>query len=408
MTSQKCCLKSTSTRGFTLAELTLAVLIISFLMVAMAPVITKRVTDNIKVSAGGAQAQSDVYYYDNCLTKAGCTAASDGSRACDCTFSAPSSARLLNVVMVGGGGGGAGATQPLMENKTERPANDTATSTVTKNIDITAGMKNVKISYLTGGGGGGGGGTWAESEGKAPTSQADCDKYDAKYLTASQNNGKAVCVTSQNNGKAVCVTKYNIGDIPSATNGGIASSVTTVSISSKCSANSCCWQGKTANDCDSSGTSYSGCNRTVCTWYAANASCLALAYNGTKAGDWRLPTSDEIAKWNSNLSSINTNQGDNGLRLCDYYSGSGAARCTYSYVCYGSYYANCYPNSVWSSTAIGSHYYNYRLYYGTFNGPNINNPRYAFSSAVSWRAELRPLTLSPAAEAAAHLLLQIT
>ena len=354
--------------AFTLAELLLALTVMSILMVAMAPVITKRVTDNIKVSAGGAQAQSDVYYYDNCLTKAGCTAASDGSRACDCTFSAPSSAKLLNVVMVGGGGGGAGATQPLMENKTERPANDTATSTVTKNITISSGMKNVKVSYLTGGGGGGGGGTWAETS-NGPASQADCDKYDAKYLTAAQNNGKAVCVT-----------KYNIGDIPSATNGGIASSVTTVSADRYCSANSCCWQGKTASGCDSSGTSYSGCNRTVCTWYAANDSCLALAYNGTKAGDWRLPTKYEMAKWSSNIDSINTNQGDNGLRLCDGDSGYGAARCLGNGDCDGSTNNFCIPAKVWSSTASGNYRYYYNLHRSIFVGPNSDYWRYAHSS----------------------------
>ena len=114
-------------------------------------------------------------------------------------------------------------------------------------------MKNVVVTYLTGGGGGGGGGAWEEIAGFTPTSQADCDPYDAKFLTASQNG-----VT------AVCVTKYNIGDIPSATNGGIATSVTTVSAGTNCSG-SCCWRGKTADGCDSSGTSYSGCNRTVCT-----------------------------------------------------------------------------------------------------------------------------------------------
>ena len=377
-------------KAFTLAELLVSVLIISIVMVVLAPVITKRVTgENFTVS----QVKNESKLFAPSIPDSLCHAISGVTNALECTFTVPQNVQKINAVLVSGGGGGAGATTPSYQYGKK----ETVTSS-SKTISIISGMKNVKITYLIGSGGGGGGGAYKQEAGAAPTSQADCDRYNAKYLTASQNGGKAVCVT-----------KYNIGDIPSATNGGIASSVTTVSTGSTCSANSCCWQGNTSGTkCDSSGTSYSGCNRTVCTWHAANASCLALAYNGTKAGDWRLPTKDELAKWKSNLSSINTNQGDNGLRLCDYGSGYGAARCNDSDVCYGSYSDNCYPLYVWSSPANGSYYYNYSLNYGTFYGPNYSNPRYAFSSAVSWRAELRPLTLSPAAEAAAPLLLQIT
>ncbi len=356
--------------GFTLAELLVSVLIISIIMVVLAPVITKRVTSNINVSGGGGSTKKESKLFLYNPTDPDCSAVS-GQSALDCNFTTGTGVKSVNVVMVSGGGGGAGGTPPTTEyGKKLTVTNSTIGSAKTQEITISKNMKNFVVSYLSGSGGGGGGGAWSESAGAAPTSQADCDKYDAKFLTASQNGGKAVCVT-----------KYNIGDIPNATNGGIATSVTTVSTGTNCSANACCWQGQTSNPsiCDSSGTSYSGCNRTVCTWYAGNASCQALAYNGTKAGDWRLPTKNELSKWESNISTINTNKGDNGLRLCDDSSGCGAAQCHGYYTCDGSS-GRCGPNYVWSSTAhsSGSYYNVYHLFSRTFT-QSYDNPRFADS-----------------------------
>ena len=348
--------------GFTLAELLVILLISSVIMVVLAPIVRKKDT-------GATGATSTTKYnsvlYDYLTTDSQCTT-TDANGTTVCNFKVPKSVKFINAVLVSGGGGGAGATNPNISSGNS----EMQTASSQKSIDIIGGMQNVVITYLSGGGGGGGGGAYKQEAGAAPTSQADCDKYDAKYLTASQNNGKAVCVT-----------KYNIGDIPSATNGGIASSVTTVSVDSNCSANSCCWQGNTSGTyCDSSGTSYSGCNRTVCTWYAANASCTALAYNGTKAGDWRLPTKDEMAAWNLNISAINTNQGDNGLRLCDQYR-DGAAKCfSDSDRCRRSGSSSCHPSDVWSVTPNGSYYYYYFLGSGTFNGPYNSYPTPGFSA----------------------------
>ena len=103
-----------------------------------------------------------------------------------------------------------------------------------------------------------------------------------------------------------------------------------------------------------------------------------LAYAGTKAGDWRMPTRSELSKWTSNITSISRNQGDNGLRLCDHYSGYGSARCSYyNYVCDGSYSGDCRPNRVWSSTPYGSYYYSQHLGSGTLF-LNYDDSRNAF------------------------------
>ena len=348
--------------AFTLGEMLVSLVILSIILVTLAPVITKRVVENIEIGLSSKKNEK-LYTYDT--ANPDCSAVS-GQNALDCNFKTGSGVKKINIVMVSGGGGGAGATNLAYDN-----SNIESSTGAQKTIEITSGLKNVKINYLSGSGGGGGGGTWSESAGAAPTSQADCDKYDAKFLTAEQNDGKAVCVT-----------KYNIGDIPNATNGGIATSVTTVSTGTRCTANACCWQGTTGfiGDCNSLGTSYSGCYRTVCTWYAGNASCQALAYNGTKAGDWRLPAENELYEWASNINTINKNKGDNGLRLCDYYSGFGAAQCYNSFnVCDGSYLGDCYPDGVWSATtAYGSSYYYYSLYRGTFS-QYYGNPRHAYS-----------------------------
>ena len=375
-TAHKYCACATKKHfGLTLAELLVILLVSSVIMVVLAPVVRKQKSDIGTTSSSSATVGRVLYSYLS--PRPECTN-STSDNTLTCTFSAPQGVKFVNIHMVGAGGGGAGATSATAAS----PTTKTQTSASELSIPIVAGMQNVTVNNLIGGGGGGGGGMWSETAGAAPpTSQADCDKYDAKYLTASQNGGKAVCVT-----------KYNIGDIPSATNGGIASSVTTVSTGTDCSKNSCCWQGKTASPCDSSGTSYSGCNRTVCTWYAANDSCLALAYNGTKAGDWRLPTKDELAKWKSNLSTINTNQGDNGLRLCDINSGYGAAWCNLSDVCDGARNINCFPYYVWSSTARGIFPYYCFLKDGTFVGPYDNDSRYAYSSRCVY--EGRPSTFT--------------
>ncbi len=175
-------------------------------------------------------------------------------------------------------------------------------------------MSNVSVNELIGSGAGGGGASWSNtsSSGGAPQSQADCDPFNALFIPAAYNG---------TGGKNLCVTKYNVGDTNGPT---IASSVKTVTAGgSSCSANECCWKGTTSSNCIASGswsghtTSYSGCTRTVCNWNAANASCQSWAPNGTSAGDWRLPTQNEMKGWANNIQRVSTYLGSDGLQLCD-------------------------------------------------------------------------------------------
>ncbi len=224
------------------------------------------------------------------------------------------------------------------------------------------------------------------------TSQADCDKLGSNLLFLN---------ASQNGGKRACVTKANVGD--SYANGPdldkIKSSagITVVKARETCGSkdnysSKCCWLGnnigKTASSCGATGngdSTYSGCKRTVCNWAAAKAACENWEpVSGTK-GKWRLPTDNELDAWVSNISTIQKNQGKNGLELCDDFSGYGSVPCyERDSACPGSYNGECSPNRVWSSGEDdSSNAYNHYL-----NTGNFNSNTYYKTSAFSARCVL--------------------
>ena len=112
-------------------------------------------------------------------------------------------------------------------------------------------------------------------------------------------------------GKKLCVTQYNMGDDAAFPLTGVEAS--TVGNYCRNSEEKCCWKGATSNKCDSKNGKYSGCNRTVCTLYAAKVLCSNLKYDNR---NWRLPTSNELSYFNS----YSMGKGSEGLMLCDYYS----------------------------------------------------------------------------------------
>ena len=359
--------------AFTLAELLVSILVISFILTLFAPVITKKIKDGSITINSGSTINSRLFIYDK--SNSDCSEISGSTNTLKCNFKVPTNVNKINALLVSAGGGGAGATQPSIEyGKKLTVANATPKTSKTQELTITNGMKNIVISELIGSGAGGGGASWRSSGGSggAPQSQADCDPFNALFIPAAYNGS---------GGKNLCVTKYNVGDTNGPT---IASSTTTVTAGSDpCSANKCCWRGTTSSPCTASGiwsghsSSYSGCTRTVCTWAAANASCQSWAPNGTSAGDWRLPTQNEMKGWANNIERVSTYLGSDGLQLCDYISPTfGSVRCYYTNRCSGANNSNCYPDNVWSSP---SGYYFY-LDIGKFYGPNSGDARGAFSA----------------------------
>ena len=358
--------------AFTLAELLVALLIIAVILTLLAPVLTKRGKQALTI--GKKNYQYKLYTYDK--TNPECEEIAGVDNSLKCNFTVPAQVSLINAIAVSGGGGGAGATQSSVEySKLLTVASLNQTTDKKQEIPIGPDITNITVKHLSGSGAGGGGASWtsAGGSGGAPTSQADCDPFNALFIPAAYNGS---------GGKNTCVTKYNVGNTYGPT---IASSTTTVTAGSgSCSANECCWRGKTSYSCTASGswsghsTSYSGCNRTVCTWAAANASCQSWAPNGTSAGDWRLPTQNEMKGWANNIERVSTYLGSDGLQLCDHFSFYyGSVRCYASgNRCSGADTDVCYSNGVWSSPSG----YSFYLSSGNFAGPYSDLARYAHSA----------------------------
>ena len=271
-------------------------------------------------------------------------------------------------------------------------------------------IKSIVIKNIYSAGGDGGGSYFTQnSEVITPASQDDCPNY-SKYV-----NG--TCVAKWNLGDNVesGLEDFRLGSTALPTNVKLNTSTLeydpsgteltvyaeTTGTSGSCNASSqsasttdfttgnklCCWNSGVTSDPDgyetSSGTStYSGGERTLCTWHAAVALCENWAPEGTSRGNWHLPTTSQLSVWSSNLASLNTNQGADGLQLCDYSSGYGAARC-YSHpsACVGAYGSRCSPYLVWSRSVYSSS----DAYYRCLNSGSFNQYRNYPSNAFSVR-----------------------
>lgn len=336
--------------AFTLAELLVVVLIISVILVLFAPVLTKRAKENFNAQ-NVTQKEGKLFLYN--LADSNCAPAADGQKSLDCNFIPDTNTKSIGVVMLSAGGGGAGASQTTVEyGKKLTVASTTAQSSKTQELTITKEMKNVVVKELIGSGAGGGGASWSQNSG-SPQSQADCDPYNALFIPAAYNG---------TGGKNTCVTKYNVGD-PNGPE--MASSVLKFEakgdVECPSNASNCCWQGRTSAYCENTAswgslsTNYSGCNRTVCQWSAANVSCNNWAPKGTSVGSWRLPTRNELEGWSNNISKVSTYLGSKGLQLCDYRTPFGSIRCYSSNTgCKESYKGSCNPEYLWSNN---SNYY---------------------------------------------------
>jgi len=374
--------------AFSLVEMLLALLVVSIIITAMLPVITKRYNDTLRVSTDSSSKNSAFLVYDakngiqypkgNALNSLSQTSAGE------ILFTNKEGIPVeLKLTLQGAGGGGGGylRTGDLSVNSSaSNTANQSVGSTVDKTWDfrIPRGVSNVRVT-LQGGGGSGGLGTAGGEE----------------YLLPSAKN---------DNQGDLCIKKYNIGDIssllpagakmastrdlssyPETQRGGIPPGTTIVATvasgAAKGSATNTCWYAKnqkTASTCTDA-TGYSGCYRTVCTQDAAIKACTALE----PAGSWRLPADAEIKRWRATLGSISAYQAmgvvtSNAADFCDNGSSSyGAARCNpLGAACQGSYGGSCIPSYFWSSTSKK----HYGLYNGKLSGPHGNYTSYAFAA----------------------------
>ena len=321
--------KKMDKRAFTLAELLTAVLVISIIMVALAPVITKRMKDNVSVTTDNKKGL-EIF-------------ANPGTY----TFDVPIGINTLFLQGSGGGGGGGGAgyieKQLTFDSSTE------------KSFVIPKGVNQLTFT-LTGAGGGGGGGN-------AVLVQENCKS--SSKLIGFADNGKDLCVSAP-----ITPEIHTSGTVINVVGSGV-----------ECTQNNCCW--KDAQSAVYSDTSYTGVSakaRTTCKYHAANAWCIAssalpgFAKTAGLAKPARLLSVDEARRILDNTHSDNTLNrsvvlGKSGLDACRYeeqktinrceqdglslinnpYDLSKLATCsrTPTGTCPGSTAGACYPNRIW-------------------------------------------------------------
>lgn len=117
----------------------------------------------------------------------------------------------------------------------------------------------------------------------------------------------------------LCITRKNMGDSSVLK---IPSGIVVVEIKEYCYSQNekCCWRELTAGFCNNENGGYSGCDRTVCNYSAAQEICSKFNFQGKR---WRLATIDEM----KNRMTYSVGLGTNGLMICDYASGYSMAKC---------------------------------------------------------------------------------
>ena len=255
-------------RAFTLAELLTAVLVISIIMVALAPVITKRMKDNVSVTTDNKKGL-EIF-------------ANPGTY----TFDVPIGINTLFLQGAGGGGGGAGASLSGEINVTK-----TSNSTWT----VPKGVNQVTLK-ITGAGGGGGGanGTLTGKECKS----YDWDRWNSglfvkripEYnIVRGADDGGDLCMFTQSTHAGypnwIGAKDYVSGD------------------ENLCTSDYCCW--RTNNDAKK--------GVAVCTYPAAASMCeyypnpQSMDINGTpnpERNTYRLPKQKELQYIADNVANL--------------------------------------------------------------------------------------------------------
>lgn len=391
-------------KAFSLVEMLMALLVASLLLAALAPVMTRRMPENVNVSGvGGSPVTPKVYcaYSNDKTTTMILDTKEKGCIVPDNTYSA-------NAIIASGGGGGGGAVNIVKSTNFINliTTGGNASSETTGKITFDRYAKDLTVKII-GAGAGGGGGNYTTTYFSNPTKQYDCEPFGV-YVSSTYNGGSSICVSKYNPGDIYYTpsysNKYASPAIPSGIN--IYNTDGQSGSSSLCSANNCCWKPSNysyalgdTKACDTfgqgylssgfGGMKYSACHRTVCQWEAANTICSNWKPVNNTAG--RLPTKDEVTAWKNsgNLADTTTGPGSlnwnasvsAGLQLCGGNANTKykfSPKCTHNFVlrCKGAEPSSadnkskCWPNRVWASTSANTanttHYYlNYNA--GTFS-----------------------------------------
>ena len=143
--------KQLNNPAFSLVEMLMALLVASLLLAALAPVMTKKFSENVNVSGGIGNAelkqktQEIEFNSDDCSD---IKTDSDGSIYCEGTFEVPHKFKGGNIkvtVISAGGGGGVSPTAGYTEYTTAGSTNTFTVPSMTGNIEATP----VSYTHLT-------------------------------------------------------------------------------------------------------------------------------------------------------------------------------------------------------------------------------------------------------------------
>ena len=311
-------------RGFTLAELLTAVLVISVIMVALAPVITKRMKESISVQTDN---KKGLEIYTNPGTY---------------TFDVPIGINTLFIQGSGGGGAGAGSTY------VEKEKSFTSSATWT----VPTGVNEITLA-ITGAGGGGGGANGAATPEVNTHNPA---VYNNKCLS-----DEFLAIRGAENEEDLCWTKYN------ATFGAYTPGVSDRTLNAKenCTTTSCCWKTSVGSHCSNytaTGGAPKGCERPVCNYFGAQKTCKYLhSYINpdNESYTYNLPTEAELNKISNNLVPWSIDAGNSGLGLAScYYQDSSTPKkipkASWSDDCPRGGDKSCSPFILWQYSSGGT------------------------------------------------------
>ena len=266
-------------KAFTLAELLTAVLVISIIMVALAPVITKRMKDNVSVTTDNKKGL-EIY-------------ANPGTY----TFDVPVGINTLFIQGAGGGGGGAGAS-----------VSDPKTVTFTSNTTWTIPTGVNQITFeITGAGGGGGAGNGAANSGTAPSglSYTSCLSNEMTQLRGAEDEND-LCWTP----------KVSTKDMRPRNTPGYSVERQVVAFGEEFVDPSSCWHYDSAdsrfNTCPKGAAQFQCEYADMCTQNGARNACYTYNYNNNSGSGltreqlelmqkvYRLPYVSELKKFENN------------------------------------------------------------------------------------------------------------
>ncbi|HIQ88822.1 TPA: prepilin-type N-terminal cleavage/methylation domain-containing protein, partial [Candidatus Galligastranaerophilus faecipullorum] len=314
--------------GFTLAELLTAVLVISIIMVALAPVITKRMKDNVSVTTDN---KKGLEVYTNPGTY---------------TFDVPIGINTIFLQGAGGGGGGAGSTYVEKEK--------TFTSSATWTVPV--GVNEITL-VITGSGGGGGG---ANAAVNPSASSKNNLLYNDKCLS-----DEFLAIRGSSDETDLCYTKRNLS-YPDVVGAPVLELAPNIAQGETCiKTGMCCWNGNNSGcSAPTSGSAATGCNRAVCTYNGARQVCGAYkARTRAERYAYRLPTGSELNKVVKFVDDWSINAGSSGLQICSHNDNNGCLNgetespkmpiCTIESGCKGAFADYCVEAYIWAADGGG-------------------------------------------------------